>query len=573
MNLSFTNAGWCLAMMKKNPESNSHLNLVVFGLGLATLPTILGFGSGTTVQAGSDGYQLTALSSNLNAKVKQPVSQKSFKMVFDYIVKRADEGLLNKNTPRITLEQSTPCGYVNDIFPEGRDFPQQLVKQVSFNVNGKEIPFLKDPTLQDTNYWTIRKNPYETRDISQVRIILDAPASKEMVVRAQYTGVWAQQLAVDTVRQGEMSPALPQQEITEEQLTRYKRLSEPAMNLRPDEFKSLMEQKNLFWDKSKETEVQFITRIAKFIATFPREDNFVQTDMQKLLRDGGTLQCNSESMLATSILRMNGIPTRMTSGWVLSGKAGHAITQVYSESLNQWLDFGGITPVGVQSPTLRFDISYDRYLGNGSDYSLGVSSSGLMKCYEMNAEGRGPRFLMYTGIQFDAANSKVTDLKEGDPGWMDATPRKYTGDVLVQGEKMEASTSPASSGKFVVDDGFFHLNEGRMGVWVRPEVGSQLTLKASKIRPGDYRVTAMLCHAADYGQFQITLGDQPSKAFDFYSQNLEWKLVELSPKFTVKSDGSVTLSAICLSANPKMVKGDNFNMIGIDYLRFEPVKN
>jgi hypothetical protein len=572
MNLSFTNAGWCLAMMKKNPETNSHLNLVVFGLGLATLPTILGFGSGTTVQMGSDAYPLNALSSNLNAKIKQPVSQKSFKMVFNHTVMREDGGLLNKNSPRILLQQSTPCGYVNDIFAEGRDFPQQLVKQVSFSLNGKEIPFLKDPTIKDTNYWSIRKNPFETRDISQVRIVLDAPDSKELVVRAQYTGVWAQQLAVDTVRQGVMIPALPQQEITEEQRSRYLRLSEPNVNLRPDEFKVLLEQKGLFWNKKSETEIEFLSRIVNFIEKYPVDPKFVETDMQKLLKDGGTLQCNSVSMLATSILRMNGIQTRMTSGWTLDGSGGHAITQVYVDSMKQWIDFG-YKPVGAQYPTLRFDITRDRAESNGRDIAAGISSSGLMSGFEINEDGRGPRFQMYTDIKFDAANSKVTDLKEGDPGWMDATPRKYTGDVLVQGEKMEASTSPASSGKFVVDDGFFHLNEGRMGVWVRPEVGHQLTLKASKIRPGDYRVTAMLCHAADYGKFQITLGDQPSKAFDFYSQNLEWKLVELSPKFTVKEDGSVTLSAKCLSANPKMVKGDNFNMIGIDYLRFEPVKN
>jgi hypothetical protein len=387
----------------------------VFGLGLATLPTILGFGSGTTAQAGSDGYQLTALSSNLNAKIKQPVSQKSFKMVFNHTVMREDGGLLNKNSPRILLQQSTPCGYVNDIFAEGRDFPQQLVTGVSFNVNGKEIPFLKDPTLKDTNYWTIKKNPDEIRDISQVRIVLDAPSAKELVVRAQYSGVWAQQLAVDTVRQGEMIPALSQQEITKEQRARYTRLSEPQMNLRPDEFKVLMEQRGLFWNKKNETEIEFLSRIANFIGKYPSDPKFVETDMQKLLKDGGTLQCNSVSMLATSILRMNGIPTRMTSGWVLSGKVGHAITQVYIESLMQWIDFGG-TPVGVQSPTLRFDITRDMAGTNGIDIFGSVGSSGLMNSYEMNEEGRGPRFQMYTGIQFDAANSKVTDLKEGDPG-------------------------------------------------------------------------------------------------------------------------------------------------------------
>jgi hypothetical protein len=369
-----------------------------------------------------------------------------------------------------------------------------------------------------------------------------------------------------------MIPALPQQEITDEQRVRYTRLSEPNMNLRPDEFKVLMKDRDLFWNKNSETDIEFLNRVVGFTSKYPFEATKIETDMQKLLREGGTLQCNSRSMLLTSILRINNIPTRMTSGWTLDGTAGHAISQVYVESMKQWIDFG-YNPVGAQVPTLRFDITRDRAESNGRDIAAGLSSSGLMSGFEMNEDGRGPRFMMYSNVKFDSVNSKVTDLKEGDPDWMDATPRKYTGDVLVQGEKMEATTSQPTSGKFVVDDGFFHLNEGRMAVWVRPEVGSQLNLKASKIRPGDYRVTAMMCNAADYGKFQISLGGQPSKVFDFYSQNLEWKLVELSPKLTVKEDGTVTLSATCLNGNPKMVKGDNFNMIGIDYLRFEPLKD
>jgi hypothetical protein len=566
-----------LLAMIKNTENGSKLSFAAIGLGLVTLQSAAGFGSPS--QQSNPDTQLSALSTTLNnnvrLRVKQPVTQKNFDMVFNYIVKRDDGGLLNKNSSRILLSQSTPPGYINDIFQEGRDFPQQLVEKISFSVNGKEIRFEKDPETNYTNYWTIRKNPREVRDISQIRIILDAPSSKELVISARYDGVWAQQLAVDTVREGDIIPALPQQEITQEQRSRYTRPSEPGMNLRPDEFKPLMQQRNLVWDKSKETEVQFLTRVANFISKYPSNPELIETDMQKLLRDGGALQCNSESMLATSILRMNGFPTRITSGWVLSGKVGHAITQVYSDSLKQWLDFAGVTPVGKQSPTLRFDISFDIAQSNGKSFGAGVSSSGLMIGYEMNEEGRGPRFQVYTGFQFDAANSKVTDLKEGDAGWMDATPRKDTGDVLVQGEKANAQVT--GSWKVETPDWFFYLGEGRYAFLRNGNVGDQVTFKAP-VRDGQFTMKAMFMKHKDQGVFDVSINGGAPKRIDLYSPDLKQELINLGP--VVSKDGTVTINFKLVGTNPAALKigqkderGEQGGMLSFDYARFEPVEN
>lgn len=132
----------------------------------------------------------------------------------------------------------------------------------------------------------------------------------------------------------------------------------------------------------------------------------------------------------------------------------------------------------------------------------------------------------------------------------------------------ETAAIVSKSGGETEIQAFGELSMGKQLWWRDAKQGDRLVLRMNVPADGDYEVTGYFCHAKDYGVHKLTFAGQVLReAIDFYSANLEWKIVRLGT-YRFKG-GTAELVVESLGHRPE---AEPRNMFGLDYLLFKKIE-
>ena len=148
--------------------------------------------------------------------------------------------------------------------------------------------------------------------------------------------------------------------------------------------------------------------------------------------------------------------------------------------------------------------------------------------------------------------------------WLTYIPKPAPIKGAIEGETAQIT----KTGGETENQGFGELSNGQQLWWRDAKPGEKLILKVPVMEDGEYEVTGHFCFARDYGIHKLSLGGTVlTEAYDFYSPNLEWKLLTLG-KARLKA-GKAEFVAECVGHRPAALPR---NMLGIDYLILKKVQ-
>lgn len=128
----------------------------------------------------------------------------------------------------------------------------------------------------------------------------------------------------------------------------------------------------------------------------------------------------------------------------------------------------------------------------------------------------------------------------------------------IEGENMKVIQA---TGGQVTEQGFENLSNFAQLWWRDARVGDSLTLEFEAPEEGVFHVLANCCQNHDYGHFDASINGTKCGVYDFYSTDLQWKILDFGSVPLRKGPNRLTVHVLQPNA-----KAEPRNMFGLDYL-------